>query len=99
LWHPQALAVAHRQFRYAILTQCRAIPRSCRERTGCGYIQSLVGTIQGVVARFDADAAPVAAERNCQKNLETQSCAASLNRTECVLNRSWSKSYIFIKML
>ena len=33
---------------------------------------AVLGAIQGVVARFDADAAPVAAERNCQKNLEAR---------------------------
>ena len=41
LWHPQDLAVASRQFRYAILTQCRAIPRSCRELPFFAGIYSL----------------------------------------------------------
>jgi len=72
LWHPQALAVADRLCSYARLTQCRAIPRSCGQRTGLRVYIVFGRGNPPVVARFDADAAPVAALRNCQKNLEAR---------------------------
>ena len=66
LWHPQALAVADRLCRYARLTRPPRHPPQLPRADGVAGIYSvwLVGAIQGAVARFDADAAPVAAERN-----------------------------------
>jgi len=72
LWNPQDLAVADRLCSYARLTRPPRHPPQLPRADGVAGIYSvwLVGAIQGVVARFDADAAPVAAERNCQHNID-----------------------------
>ena len=68
---PTGEVVAARLCRYARLTPGpRHLPQLPRADGVAGiYSVCLVGAIP-VVARFDADAAPVAADRNCQHNID-----------------------------
>ena len=69
LVEPTGEVVADWLCRYARLTPPPGNPPQLWRADGVAGIYSvcLVGGIQGVVARFDADAPPVAAERNCQQ--------------------------------
>ena len=73
LVEPTGEVVADRLCRYARLTPGRRHLRQLPRADGVAGIYSvcLVGAIPGG-SPIDADAAPVAADRNCQKNLEAR---------------------------